>query len=99
MARKKSSIVTVLVIVGILVLAGVIIYTISNSSGSGVSADLAKCIGAIHRSMFSLGASSVQSKKHYLETVINILTRQTAIRKITDDLQSNWYSKNTNLDH
>ncbi len=63
MARKKSSIITVLVVVGILVLAGVIIYTKSNSSGSGVSADLAKCIGAHSQEYVQLGCEFCAEQK------------------------------------
>jgi hypothetical protein len=55
MVKKKSSVVTVLVIVGILIIAGIIIYLKSNNSGGGVSADLAKCIGAHSQLYVQLG--------------------------------------------
>ena len=55
MVRKKSSVATVLVIAVILIVAIVIIYLRSNSSGGGVSADLAKCIGAHSQLYVQLG--------------------------------------------
>lgn len=63
MAKKKSSIITVLVIIGILAIAGVIIYLKSSSPTSTVSVDLAKCIGTHSQEYVQLGCEFCQEQE------------------------------------
>ncbi|MFZ1971147.1 MAG: hypothetical protein WAU65_03145 [Candidatus Nanoarchaeia archaeon] len=53
--KKKSSLVTFLVIVAVIIIAGLIIYLQYANKGSGVSADLAKCIGVNSQIYVQLG--------------------------------------------
>ncbi|MDE1848984.1 MAG: hypothetical protein KGH55_03050 [Nanoarchaeota archaeon] len=58
MKIKKRSLATFLMILGVIVLAGIIIYMQArNLSGSSVSADLARCIGQHSAIYVQLGCS------------------------------------------